>query len=219
MPLRPWQPTNASATSTPSTKRLKRRHSGTEDKENAGPKKSKKSSAFMLSRRNERERNRVHLLNLGFERLRAVLPKQEGEQLSKISTLKMAIWYIEHLDRVLHEGEEQKEEEVGESRVVGKGLGDGQTTQSTVAAAAVGSTSLEGGEHLSPIFPARLDLPGEDSGPRKSITFTSPSDSGYGSSFHVASKELLMPLPTRIWLEGATSTPLRERQQQPQFQD
>ncbi|KAF8569076.1 hypothetical protein P879_03556 [Paragonimus westermani] len=55
-----------------------------------------------VSRRNERERNRVKLLNLGFERLRSVVPSHTGEQLSKISTLKKAIWYIEHLDRVLH---------------------------------------------------------------------------------------------------------------------
>uniref|UniRef100_A0A0X3Q8U8 BHLH domain-containing protein n=1 Tax=Schistocephalus solidus TaxID=70667 RepID=A0A0X3Q8U8_SCHSO len=56
-----------------------------------------------VARRNERERNRVKLLNLGFARLRAVVPSKEGEQLSKISTLKKAIWYIEHLDRVLKE--------------------------------------------------------------------------------------------------------------------
>ncbi|VDP68436.1 unnamed protein product [Echinostoma caproni] len=56
-----------------------------------------------VSRRNERERNRVRLINMGFERLRAVVPCQSGEQLSKISTLRKAIWYIEHLDRVLHE--------------------------------------------------------------------------------------------------------------------
>ncbi|VDN08979.1 unnamed protein product [Dibothriocephalus latus] len=35
--------------------------------------------------------------------MRAVVPSKEGEQLSKISTLKKAIWYIEHLDRVLNE--------------------------------------------------------------------------------------------------------------------
>lgn len=55
-----------------------------------------------VSKRNERERNRVKLLNMGFDRLRAVVPCRSGEQLSKISTLKKAIWYIEHLDKVLH---------------------------------------------------------------------------------------------------------------------
>ncbi|VDP69470.1 unnamed protein product [Schistosoma mattheei] len=55
-----------------------------------------------ITRRNERERNRVKLLNMGFDRLRAVVPCRSGEQLSKISTLKKAIWYIEHLDKVLH---------------------------------------------------------------------------------------------------------------------
>ncbi|VEL09728.1 unnamed protein product [Protopolystoma xenopodis] len=59
------------------------------------------SKGQVSSSRNERERDRVRLLNLGFERLRTVVPCREGEQLSKISTLKKAIWYIEHLDRVL----------------------------------------------------------------------------------------------------------------------
>ncbi|CAL8090145.1 unnamed protein product [Calicophoron daubneyi] len=75
-----------------------------------------KSGFIPVSKRNERERNRVKLLNLGFDRLRAVVPSQSGEQLSKISTLRKAIWYIEHLDRVLH-GQEQSEQ-----------LGDGNKT-------------------------------------------------------------------------------------------
>ncbi|CAH8299474.1 unnamed protein product [Schistosoma turkestanicum] len=37
-----------------------------------------------------------------FDRLRAVVQCRSGEQLSKISTLKNAIWYIESLDKVLH---------------------------------------------------------------------------------------------------------------------
>ncbi|KAA3674739.1 uncharacterized protein DEA37_0002404 [Paragonimus westermani] len=73
-----------------------------------------------VSRRNERERNRVKLLNLGFERLRSVVPSHTGEQLSKISTLKKAIWYIEHLDRVLH-GQEtiSKEKPVSDENLPG----------------------------------------------------------------------------------------------------
>ncbi|KAL7057841.1 hypothetical protein AAHC03_016670 [Spirometra sp. Aus1] len=68
-----------------------------------------------VARRNERERNRVKLLNLGFARLRAVVPSKEGEQLSKISTLKKAIWYIEHLDRVLSEPLEESASEASDS--------------------------------------------------------------------------------------------------------
>uniref|UniRef100_A0A3Q0KNK5 Achaete-scute transcription factor-related n=1 Tax=Schistosoma mansoni TaxID=6183 RepID=A0A3Q0KNK5_SCHMA len=60
------------------------------------------TDSMNITRRNERERNRVKLLNMGFDRLRAVVPCRSGEQLSKISTLKKAIWYIEHLDKVLH---------------------------------------------------------------------------------------------------------------------
>ncbi|CAH8632878.1 unnamed protein product [Heterobilharzia americana] len=36
-----------------------------------------------ITRRNERERNRVKLLNMGFDRLRAVVPCHSGEQLVK----------------------------------------------------------------------------------------------------------------------------------------
>ncbi|KAK4470002.1 hypothetical protein MN116_000028 [Schistosoma mekongi] len=69
---------------------------------NAHSKTNGTTDLINITRRNERERNRVKLLNMGFDRLRAVVPCRSGEQLSKISTLKKAIWYIEHLDKVLH---------------------------------------------------------------------------------------------------------------------
>ncbi|CAH8569911.1 achaete-scute complex 2 [Schistosoma haematobium] len=78
-----------------------------------------------ITRRNERERNRVKLLNMGFDRLRAVVPCRSGEQLSKISTLKKAIWYIEHLDKVLH-GQENSC-----SNLINQSISSSQMNQST----------------------------------------------------------------------------------------
>ncbi|KAL3313466.1 achaete-scute complex 3 [Cichlidogyrus casuarinus] len=61
----------------------------------------KQADPAQIDRRNLRERNRVKLLSLGFDRLRSVVPCREGEQLSKIATLRGAIWYIEHLANIL----------------------------------------------------------------------------------------------------------------------
>lgn len=174
-----------------------------DDKENVPRLRNKSKSKTLNSRmtsillkRNERERNRVHLLNLGFERLRAVLPKQEGEQLSKISTLKMAIWYIEHLDRVLRERHTDQVVDSGVSDEMGGGLGDDSTI--TNAAAKPATT------RLSPIFPARFDL---QETPQKGSCreFNLTSESGYGSSSFATpsnlttTKEQLEPQPTRMW--------------------
>ncbi|VDP42967.1 unnamed protein product [Schistosoma margrebowiei] len=83
------------------------------------------TDSMNITRRNERERNRVKLLNMGFDRLRAVVPCRSGEQLSKISTLKKAIWYIEHLDKVLH-GQENSC-----SNLINQSISSSQMNQST----------------------------------------------------------------------------------------
>lgn len=55
-----------------------------------------------LSRRNQRERNRVKLLNLAFASLREHVPDGESnKKLSKADTLKSAILYIRELEMVL----------------------------------------------------------------------------------------------------------------------
>ncbi|VDD75128.1 unnamed protein product [Mesocestoides corti] len=209
MPLRPWQPTVSSIPSSSSSLKYVHHSEGEEDKENTPIRRGKpgvirkprKSYApNMLSRRNERERNRVHLLNLGFERLRAVVPKREGEHLSKISTLKKAIWYIEHLERVLHEDVAST---VADGGVVGTGLGGVSSTLAT-------SSSSQQQERLSPIFPARLDEPSPGSQTAFKFTTATP-DSGYESSFVNLKHQELIPQPTRIWVSDfdATSTPFR----------
>lgn len=61
------------------------------------------AAASSMQRRNQRERNRVKLLNLGFERLRQLVPCEEGQRLSKIATLRAAIAYIRSLQELLDE--------------------------------------------------------------------------------------------------------------------
>ncbi|KAH8031011.1 hypothetical protein HPB51_012479 [Rhipicephalus microplus] len=57
-----------------------------------------------IRRRNERERQRVRHVNDGFERLRSRLPlppRDKDRRLSKVETLRYAISYIRHLQRLL----------------------------------------------------------------------------------------------------------------------
>ncbi|THD27882.1 Achaete-scute transcription factor [Fasciola hepatica] len=106
--------------------------------------KQKRTNTIRVSRRNERERNRVRLINLGFERLRAVVPCQSGEQLSKICTLRKAIWYIEHLDRVLNG---QSSSSSNSSRI--------RSTGANVSASSTG-TNYELGRRVTAIGTSRL---------------------------------------------------------------
>lgn len=63
----------------------------------------KKEHASIL-RRNERERNRVKLVSDGFATLRKHIPTTPAnKKLSKVETLRTAIEYIKHLQRVLNE--------------------------------------------------------------------------------------------------------------------
>ena len=63
----------------------------------------KKQHASIL-RRNERERNRVKLVSDGFANLRKHIPTTPAnKKLSKVETLRTAIDYIKHLQRVLNE--------------------------------------------------------------------------------------------------------------------
>ncbi|KAM7539818.1 hypothetical protein Aperf_G00000038013 [Anoplocephala perfoliata] len=121
---------------------------------------TKRRTPNMLTRRNERERNRVQLLNQGFDRLRTVVPKREGEYLSKICTLRKAIWYIEHLDRVLHEKPVAVAEQISaDNGKVGTDLEAGSIIMEKSFGhqdADQGQERTEG-EQLSPIFPSRMD--------------------------------------------------------------
>uniref|UniRef100_U3KFW6 Achaete-scute family bHLH transcription factor 4 n=1 Tax=Ficedula albicollis TaxID=59894 RepID=U3KFW6_FICAL len=55
-----------------------------------------------IRKRNERERQRVRCVNEGYSRLREHLPKEFADKrLSKVETLRAAISYIKHLQRLL----------------------------------------------------------------------------------------------------------------------
>ncbi|XP_009006952.1 achaete-scute homolog 2 [Callithrix jacchus] len=62
------------------------------------------SGAAAVARRNERERNRVKLVNLGFQALRQHVPHGgASKKLSKVETLRSAVEYIRALQRLLAE--------------------------------------------------------------------------------------------------------------------
>ncbi|XP_041034042.1 achaete-scute homolog 1-like [Carcharodon carcharias] len=55
-------------------------------------------------RRNERERNRVRLVNLGFANLQRHVPQRgPGKRMSKVDTLRSAVEYIQMLEVLLKE--------------------------------------------------------------------------------------------------------------------
>ncbi|GFR63349.1 achaete-scute [Elysia marginata] len=70
-----------------------------------------------VAKRNERERNRVKLINMTFQKLRQHLPlmsagsKGKSRKLSKVQTLRSAIDYIRELQHQVHEKHQQQHEE------------------------------------------------------------------------------------------------------------
>ena len=57
-----------------------------------------------VARRNERERNRVRMVNDGFSSLRQHIPYfPEKKKLSKVETLRCAVAYIKHLQQLIEE--------------------------------------------------------------------------------------------------------------------
>jgi achaete-scute complex protein len=73
-----------------------------------------------VARRNERERNRVRLVNDGFFSLRQHIPYfPDKKKLSKVETLRCAVSYIKHLQRLIEEHDEKlspfAEQENGDS--------------------------------------------------------------------------------------------------------
>lgn len=57
-----------------------------------------------VARRNERERNRVRMVNDGFSSLRQHIPYfPEKKKLSKVETLRCAVAYIKHLQDLINE--------------------------------------------------------------------------------------------------------------------
>jgi len=60
-----------------------------------------------VARRNERERNRVKMVNLGFATLRQHVPNgAKNKKMSKVETLRSAVEYIRQLQRLLGQNSE-----------------------------------------------------------------------------------------------------------------
>ncbi|XP_036978178.1 achaete-scute homolog 4 [Acanthopagrus latus] len=70
-----------------------------------------------IRKRNERERHRVRCVNEGYARLREHLPQElEDKRLSKVETLRAAIDYIKHLQRLLDLNASGMEVSLGDAR-------------------------------------------------------------------------------------------------------
>ncbi|XP_050048415.1 uncharacterized protein [Dermacentor andersoni] len=62
-----------------------------------------------VARRNERERNRVRLVNMGFAALRQHVPNfTQNKKMSKVDTLRSAVDYIKALQELLERGASQQ---------------------------------------------------------------------------------------------------------------
>ncbi|KAM6322050.1 achaete-scute homolog 2 [Podargus strigoides] len=85
------------------------------------------AAAAAVARRNERERNRVRLVNLGFAALRQHVPHgAASKKMSKVETLRSAVEYIRALQRLLDEHDAAAAFPGGCGRVaVGDGGGGG----------------------------------------------------------------------------------------------
>lgn len=64
--------------------------------------------AHLVEQRNTRERRRVHDVNQAFQILQTLLPFDESDQtptsrISKVRTLRTAVFYIDALQRMLHQ--------------------------------------------------------------------------------------------------------------------
>lgn len=67
-----------------------------------------------VHRRNERERNRVKMVNMGFETLRLRIPHgTKAKKMSKVETLRAAVRYITQLKQLLAECESHEKLQTG----------------------------------------------------------------------------------------------------------
>ncbi|XP_015271159.1 PREDICTED: achaete-scute homolog 2, partial [Gekko japonicus] len=134
--------------------------------------------AAAVARRNERERNRVKLVNLGFQTLRQHVPNgAAAKKMSKVETLRSAVEYIRALQRLLDEHD-----------AVGAAFPDGLLPPN--AAAAVSSSCAGSGSSYasaSPSFDGRdgSSVPGS---PRSAY---SSDESGYEGALSPEEQELL----------------------------
>ncbi|NXW00010.1 ASCL1 protein, partial [Fregetta grallaria] len=84
------------------------------------------AAAAAVARRNERERNRVRLVNMGFAALRQHVPHgAASKKMSKVETLRSAVEYIRALQRLLDEHDAAAFPDGRGRATVGEGGGGG----------------------------------------------------------------------------------------------
>ncbi|VDN53085.1 unnamed protein product [Dracunculus medinensis] len=76
----------------------------TESKKNDVECNLQKKQSLKVERRNERERKRVHQVNLGYALLLSKVPGAKDKKLSKVETLRQATRYIHYLQQLLNSG-------------------------------------------------------------------------------------------------------------------
>lgn len=118
-----------------------------------------------VARRNERERNRVKMVNLGFETLREHVPSgKKNKKMSKVETLKAATDYIKYLQDILQGDNENLH---------------GQTDLSSHFASLSSSLTQEVGQLM-------MNSPGSSPSPS-----ASSSSDGLSESFNSEDEELM----------------------------
>jgi achaete-scute complex protein len=141
-----------------------------------------------VARRNERERNRVKLVNLGFQALRQHVPLGgASKKLSKVETLRSAVEYIRALQRLLAEHD-----------AVRAALAGGLLAPATRPSAARGLPATSP-TATSPSCASSSPGPGGSSEPGSPRSAYSSDDSGCEGELSPAERELL---DFSSWLGG-----------------
>ncbi|XP_069140047.1 achaete-scute homolog 1b-like [Argopecten irradians] len=120
-----------------------------------------------VARRNERERNRVKMVNMGFETLREHVPSgKKNKKMSKVDTLKAASNYIRYLQQMLSsettepaspqtfldmdmDGQDSDASSNNGSNSFSASLQDSNSLSSLCAALSQSANSLQGNDNLS----------------------------------------------------------------------
>ncbi|XP_054717531.1 achaete-scute homolog 1a-like [Uloborus diversus] len=102
--------TTTQTTSTTKTTKIAPKRQRSSDSSSSTPKRrsslgaQRGGAAPAVARRNERERNRVRQVNMGFQTLRQHVPNgAKSKKMSKVETLRSAVQYIKQLQQLLNE--------------------------------------------------------------------------------------------------------------------
>lgn len=145
--------------------------------------------AAAVARRNERERNRVKLVNLGFQALRQHVPQGgASKKLSKVETLRSAVEYIRALQRLLAEHD-----------AVRAALAEGLLAPAARPPASCGPPGIPAAAVASPSCASSSPGRGGSSEPGSPRSAYSSEDSGCEGALSPVERELL---DFSSWLGG-----------------